>query len=89
MIEKNPCLTFSSPADAEEVAAHSPQLERSTVILACFAALSEAAVPVSGGEKTGVSGAVRLQVEVKVVLLTLTVIKRDVVYKMNNGFSFN
>lgn len=58
MIEKNPCLTFFfifflSPADAEEVAAHSPQLERSTVILACFAALREAAVPVSGGKRQG------------------------------------
>lgn len=50
MIERNLCLTLS-PADAEQVAANSPQLERSTVVLACFAALREAAVPVSGGKR--------------------------------------
>lgn len=50
MMEQNLCLTLS-PADAEQVAAHSPQLERSAVILACFAALREAAVPVLGGKR--------------------------------------
>lgn len=68
MVEKNLCLTLS-PADAEHVAAHSPQLERSTVVLACFAALREPAVPVMEG-KDSVSGAVLLQVEVKVLFLT-------------------
>lgn len=36
-----------SPADAEQVAAHSPQLEGSAVVLTCPGAVSEATVPVS------------------------------------------
>lgn len=50
MVERNLYLTLS-PADAEQVAAHSPQLERCTVVLACFAAVREPAVPVLGGKR--------------------------------------
>lgn len=54
IMQKNPCnsvtlffLFFLSPADAEQVAAHSPQLEGSAIVLTCPGAVSEATVPVS------------------------------------------
>lgn len=51
IMQQNPCnsvtfFVFLSPADAEQVAAHSPQLEGSAVVLTGPGAVSEATVPV-------------------------------------------